>query len=302
MRVFITGGSGFVGREIVSELLRRNHSVTALARSSNAFSEEPGVTPVSGDITDVEPWIRALENCDAVIHLVGIIREFPGKGITFDKLHTEATRNILRAARQCGVQRYIQMSANGTRENAVTDYHRTKWAAEELVRSSGLDWTIFRPSLIFGPQDEFVNMLATLVKRLPVVPVMGDGTYRMQPVAVENVAVAFVSALERPETVGKTYHCCGPDRLSYNQLLDEIARTLNKASGARKLHQPLCLMKPLVSLFETFPLFPMTRDQLEMLLEENICEDNDWAKDFPLQLTPFSCGIAGYLTPGKPAG
>ena len=145
MRVFITGGSGFVGREIVSELLRRNHSVTALARSSNAFSEEPGVTPVSGDITDVEPWIRALENCDAVIHLVGIIREFPGKGITFDKLHTEATRNILRAARQCGVQRYIQMSANGTRENAVTDYHRTKWAAEELVRSSGLDWTIFSP-------------------------------------------------------------------------------------------------------------------------------------------------------------
>ncbi|NIQ96450.1 MAG: NAD(P)H-binding protein, partial [Desulfuromonadales bacterium] len=114
----------------------------------------------------------------AVIHLVGIIREFPGKGVTFKKLHTEATRNALAAAAECGVGRFLQMSANGTRANADTGYHQTKWQAEEAVRSSSLDWTIFRPSLIYGKDGEFVTMMKELVSKLPVVPVIGDGKYR----------------------------------------------------------------------------------------------------------------------------
>ena len=295
MKVFVTGGSGFVGREIITELLNHGHSVRALVRNAKSLQLVDDLETVVGDTTSHGTWCEKLAGCDAVIHLVGIIREFRSKNITFEKLHRQSTHNVVQAAENLGVKRFLQMSANGTRGDAVTRYHQTKWEAEELVRQSGLEWTIFRPSLIFGPQDQFVNMLARLIKLLPVVPVMGDGTYRLQPVCVNDVSVAFVDALIRPETVGKTYHCCGPEILSYDQLLDLIAEALGQVSGVRKFHQPLCLMKPLVGILESIPVFPLTSDQLTMLLEENTCNNNSWSDDFGLALTDLRTGIAAYL-------
>ena len=295
MQVFITAGSGFVGREIILQLIAEKHTVRALVRKAGALKDFVGIEIVVGDTTQPETLRNQLSGCDTVIHLVGIIREFTGRGITFKKLHVESTDHMLQAAEEQGIKRYLQMSANGTRGNATTAYHQTKWEAEELVRQSKLDWTIFRPSLIFGSHDQFVNMLAQLIKTLPIVPVMGDGQYQLQPVSVRDIAATFVAALERPETVGKTYPCCGPQTFSYDQILDLIAQALGQVAGTRKIHQPLWLMKPIVSLLQSSPLFPMTSDQLQMLLEGNICKDNNWQTDFSLELDEFSSGIRSYL-------
>lgn len=294
MRVFLTGGTGFVGRQMIHELLERGHQVRALVRA-NGKPLPPEVETVIGDTTNYNMLAGAAHDCDAIINLVGIIREFPTKNITFDLLHTQTTKNLIRLAEETGIRRYIHMSANGTRVDAATGYHQTKWRAEQTLRETALDWTIFRPSLIFGPDDLFVNMLAGLIKTLPVVPVMGDGRYRLQPVHVNDVACSFVQALERNDTIHHTYHCCGPEQLPYDQVLDLIGQALGRSRPVVKLHHPLCLMKPIVSVFQHFRPFPMTRDQLTMLLEENICSNSNWQEVFDLELTDFDSGIRQYL-------
>lgn len=296
MRVFLTGGTGFVGSEVLRQLISAGHTVRCLVRagSEGKLAVREGVEVRHGDVTEPETLESALEGCDAVIHLVGIIREFPGKGITFKRLHFEATRNMVEAAEAQGVKRYLQMSANGTRENAVSPYHQTKWQAEEAVRTSSPAWTIFRPSLIFGPGDAFVNMLAEMMRKLPAMPVIGDGRYRMSPVAVEDVAASFVKALTLPETVGRTFHCCGPQSHSYDEVLDLIGAALGKSHVA-KLHHPVLLMKPVVALFESIPAFPLTSSQMTMLLEGNECDPAEWAEAFGIRPREFAEGIKRYL-------
>ncbi|WP_305045814.1 complex I NDUFA9 subunit family protein [Geoalkalibacter sp.] len=299
MRVFITGATGFVGGEVLRQVLAAGHIARCLVRpgSEGRLPIQKNIEVRLGDATDLESLDGSLENCDAVIHLVGIIREFPAKGITFKRLHTEATRNLVRAAEAQGVRRYVQMSANGTRPNAVTAYHKTKWEAEQAVRDSHLDWTIFRPSLIFGPGDEFVNMLADLIRKAPLVPVIGDGRYRMAPVAVEDVAASFVAALGCETCIKQTYALCGPEDFSYDEILDQVGAALGKGR-VRKLHHPLCLMKPIVHLLQGIPGFPITSNQLSMLLEGNVCDEEarrSWRETFDIAPHPFAAGIRKYL-------
>ncbi|MBE0503545.1 MAG: complex I NDUFA9 subunit family protein [Desulfuromonadales bacterium] len=293
MKVFVTGGSGFVGTEVIRQLLAAGHTVRSLVHSKKAAST-PQLELWPGDATRPETLQGALAGCDAIIHLIGIIREFPDKQVTFQRLHIDATRNILAAAGEQGVRRYLHMSANGTRPDGVAEYHKTKWAAEELVRASGLDATIFRPSLIFGPGDAFVNMLAAIIRRTPIVPVIGDGEYQMTPVAVANVATGFVHALTQAESIGEIYHCCGPQTFTYNQLLDEIARALGR-SGITRIHQPVLMMRSLSALLEGMSFFPITSGQLTMLLEGNVCDPQPWAQTFGIELTPLGDGIRQYL-------
>lgn len=294
MKVFVTGASGFVGREVVRQLLKSDHQVRVLLRSESSGVRAENLEISVGDTTQPESLFPAVAGCDAVIHLVGIIREFQSRGITYDTLHRESTLNVLAAAEQCGVSRYLQMSANGTSAAATSGYHQSKWAAEQLVRQSSLNWTIFRPSLIFGPDDLFVNMLAGLIRKLPIVPVLGDGKYRLQPVSVSNVAEGFVTSLSDPKCHAKTYHCGGPHAYSYNKVLDLIGVALGKKSVC-KLHHPLFLMKPVISVLQSFPQFPMTSDQLQMLLDENICDPTTWSADLNIMLDDFAQGISKYI-------
>lgn len=291
MTVFVTGGTGFVGRAVVEKLLAQGHAVRLLVHK-NTDDEQPNVVQIPGDVSRKETFADAIRGCSVVIHLVGIIREFPDRGITFRKLHVEATRNVLEAARATGVTRFIHMSALGTRPNASSEYHRTKFEAEELVRNSGCAWTIFRPSLIFGKDDAFVNMFADYIRRFHVVPVIGDGKYRLQPIAVEDVARCFVDALGMKEAEGKTFEICGEDRLTYLQVLEEIGSALN--SKFVTLKSPTGLMKAIVPVLQKFPAFPLTTDQMTMLLEENIC-DGRWQEAFRFKPTPFREGIRQYL-------
>lgn len=296
MKIFITGGTGFVGGHLTRELLVRGHELRLLVhRGAPAVA---GVEQVEGDVTRLDSFEQATEGCDAVINLVGIIREFPSQGITFERLHVQATENVLAAAKKAGVGRYLQMSALGTRPAAVSDYHRTKFRAEEQVRGSGLEWTIMRPSLIFGPKDAFVNMLAAQLRLAPVMPVIGNGAYRLQPIHADDVARCFGLALELPETVGQCYELCGSDRLSYVELLDAVAEAMGRTAPF-KPRMPLGLMQLIIPVMQRIPQFPITMDQLQMLLEENIC-DGRWQETFSFAPKGFREGIREYLQ--KPAG
>jgi uncharacterized protein YbjT (DUF2867 family) len=292
MKVLVAGGTGFVGAHLIRELRRKGHTVVILSHQRSRSSEE-GIVIVRGDVTDPVSVGAAAWGCDTAINLVGIIREIPAKEVTFQNLHVLATRNMVNAAKEAGIQRYLQMSALGTRKDAVSNYHQTKYAAEEYVRASGLNWTIFRPSLIFGPRDAFVNMIADQILKFPVVPVIGDGSYRMQPIHADDVARCFVQALERPETVGHTYELCGPNRLTFLQMLTVVGRVLGK-SGVTTFKSPLGLMKAVVPFLQKIPAFPLTSDQLQMLVEESIC-DGAWRKTFTLEPIRFEAGIREYL-------
>ena len=294
MRVFITGGTGFVGGHVVRGLLERNHEVCLLVhRCSPDFK---GVQQFEGDVTRFESFDSAAQGCDAFINLVGIIREFPSRGVTFDKLHVEATTNALAAAHKAGIRRYIQMSALGTRPDAVSRYHKTKFQAEQLVRSSGLEWTVLQPSLIYGPKDAFINMLANQMRLAPVMPVIGSGSYRLQPIHADDVARCCAMVLEMPETVGQSYELCGNERLSYEELLDAVAAAMGRQVPF-KPHLPLGIMKRIIPVMQQLPQFPITSDQLQMLLEESIC-DGRWKETFHFEPREFCGGIREYL--GKP--
>ncbi len=292
MKICISGATGFVGKHLVKELLARGHTLRLLTHSSKAVLAD-NTEFVSGDVTSAASCQKGAAGCDAVINLVGIIREFPQKQITFERLHVEATRNMVDAARQNGVTRYLQMSALGSRPGAVSGYHRSKYAAEELVVASGLDYTIFRPSLIFGPEDAFVNMIAGFIRTISAVPVIGDGKYRLQPISADDVARCFALALAKPETCGKSYNLCGPDRLNYLEIVDAVAKALGRYF-VLKIKNPLLIMQLLTPILEKFSFYPVTSDQITMLLEESIC-DGSWQGTFGFEPTRFEAGISAYL-------
>ncbi len=159
-RVFVTGAGGFVGTAVTQRLVAGDHDVTVLAHRRPLQSGGDRVRTVRGDLSTPAALDDGLAGCSAVIHLVGIIRENKGLGVTFDRVHHLGTKNMLAAASRAGVRRFIHMSALGARSDAASEYHRSKFKAEQAVRDGGLDWTIFQPSLIHGPDGEFLKMLA----------------------------------------------------------------------------------------------------------------------------------------------
>lgn len=292
MKIFISGGTGFVGGHVTRELLSRGHELRLLVHRRSPAIE--GIEQVEGDVTKLESFEKSLEGCQAVINLVGIIREFPLKGITFEKLHVRATANMLAATQSAGIRRYVQMSALGTRPDARSNYHISKYRAEELVRSSSLEWTILRPSLIFGPKDAFINLLAAQLRHAPVMPIIGNGLYRLQPIHADDVARCFALSLELPEAIGQCFELCGNTALRYVDLLDTIASVMGK-SPPIKPRAPLGLMKLVIPVMQHIPQFPITSDQLQMLLEESICNGH-WKKFFKFEPRDFTEGIREYLS------
>jgi len=261
MKVCITGSTGFVGKGILSQLLAAGHEPRCLVRQTSA-GKLAGSGPVSGkmevveaDVTRSETLTGKMDGCEAVIHLVGIIREIPRLGISFERLHYEASKNVIDEARRAGVKRFLHMSALGSRAGAVSKYHQTKYRAEQYLIQSGLNYTIFRPSLIFGPEDKSINLFAKMIKSAPIVPVIGDGKNLFQPVALENVAQGFVNALTCAQAENKIYEVAGPERMSNDELLDTIAGGLRRK--IIKLHQPVALVRPMVRLMERFSFFPL---------------------------------------------
>lgn len=302
MRVLVTGGTGFVGRQILRELRVAGHGTFVLARNPDAaaargIARELSATIRAGDVLNPGSLANACGDIDAMIHLVGIISEVGEK--TFENVHTRGTQHIVAAAKSAGIKRFIQMSALGTRANAVARYHQSKWAAEEIVRSSRLDWTIFRPSIIYGAGDGFVNLFARLSRFSPVVPLIGGGRMKFQPIAVESVAEAFVKSLNEPRAIGQTFDLCGPEVLTLVEIVDAILAVTRRRR--MKLTLPFGLARVQAALLEFVcgkllgQAPPLNRDQLLMLQEDNVGE-SAWAVElFGLRQVRFSDGIASYL-------
>jgi NADH dehydrogenase len=300
MNVLVTGGTGFVGREILRELVASGHRVRILSRGT---WKSPGQSDntVPGNVLDAASLPQAFAGVDAVIHLVGIISEVGEQ--TFEHVHVLGTQNVVSAAEQAGVKRFVHMSALGSRPNAVARYHQSKWAAEEIVRGSGLDWTIFRPSIIYGPGDGFVNLFARIIRRSPIVPIMGNGESKFQPVTVESVAIAFVKALAEPPAVRQTFDLCGAEVFTLNEIVDAILTVMQRQR--LKLHVPLAAARFQAALLEfIYPKVlgkaaPLNRDQLHMLQEDNTGETRAATDLFGLDHPPFRQRIARYLCPSS---
>ena len=293
--IVVTGATGFVGREIVRQARAEGFPVRAIVRNPKAargWAERHGVELFAGDVLDAASLEGAMSGATCVIHLVGIIVE-RGES-TFERVHTQATENMVSAARKAGVKRFLQMSALGTRPEARSRYHKTKWAAEQCVRNSGLAWTIFRPSLIYGAGDKSIRVLTTVVRRLPVVPVLGSGNGRIQPVAVETVAQCFVRAVENNCSIGRTYDVCGPVAFTWNALYDKLLTHLGRRKP--KLHLPLPVARATAAVLEALlPHPPFTRDQLLMIEEDNTGDPGPVVRDFRIEPEPFEMGLARYL-------
>lgn len=248
--ILITGGTGFVGRAVVRELACRGRKVRVLARHTDSetaktLQRDTGCELAAGSVTEPASLAPALQGITGVIHLVGIIMERGTQ--TFERIHAQGTRNVVAACEAAGVRRLVHMSASGTREHAVSAYHKTKWQGECAVRGSRLDWTIFRPAIIHGPGDGFCSLL---VRQMTpplrwltggIVPMIGDGSVLVQPVPVDDVAAAFAQSLEQPASIGRTYELGGPP-ITYRELLF----TLAERAGVR-IH-PLAVPRELAYL------------------------------------------------------
>ena len=295
--VLVTGGTGFVGTHVCRALIARGLLPRLLVRPGSEGRIPPDIREKGrftlGDVTDREAVEYAAQGTTAVVHLAGIIREFPAKGVTFERLHVAATRNVVDAAVRWEIPRLVHMSALGARAGGATAYFDTKGRAEEYVRASGLAWTIFRPSVIFGPGDQFINELGRLLRAAPFLPVPGDGKYLLQPVFAGDVAKGFADALLWPETERQAFDVGGPERFSYNELLDLVAAGIGRR--ARKMHVPLSVLRPAVRRLERFGKFPLTTDQLEMLLAGNVCDSDPFYTAF--RFSPLA--LSGYLSGGS---
>lgn len=304
MRVAIFGGTGFVGRYIVEALLAAGHDPVLLVRpgSEQKVPHADRCQLVPGDIDNAAAIVSTLRNCDAAIWLIGILRERPAEGITFQGLQFEAACRVIDTAVAQSVPRFLLMSANGVAADG-TPYQRSKYQAEQHLAASGLAGTVFRPSVVFGNPHgrmEFCTQLRDQMIRPPLpAPAFftglspSKGSFSMSPVFVEDVAAAFVRSLDAAEAIGATWELGGPDALRWPEILRRIAR----ACGRSKLILPVPVL-PLrlaAGVLDRFSFFPVTRDQLTMLLEGNVVNSEEAFQRLGITPAPFADEQLDYL-------
>ena len=300
--VILTGGSGFVGTAVLKELVHRGWHVNALVNRGALAEGGDDVTPIRGDVFDAAALDRGMAGCTACVHLIGIIRENRRKGVTFDRMHVDATRQVLHAAARNGVTRYVHMSAIGSRPDAPSAYHRTKFAAEQSVRFCGLRATILRPSMIHGPGGEFMKMEANWARGRAVpylfMPYFGRGVLGLsgagllQPLFVDDVARAFVDALDRDGTIGQTFEIGGPDRVSWPQLHHDVSVAVTGKSK-RAIAIPAWYAKLLTRVVPS-PLLPFNLAQVQMSEEDNVTDLRPFERAFEFVPSGWKQSLASY--------
>jgi NADH dehydrogenase len=315
--VLVTGATGFVGRAVVRELVAQGHRPVCFVRSEAKLiagmpeSLRGSVGVREGDLFDEQQLTAAVGSVDAVIHVVGILVEDRRQGQTFERVHVEATRRVVEACKANSVRRLVHMSAIGTRPNAVSEYHRSKWTSECLVRDSGLDWTIFRPSIIHGPDGEFMRMLRRMVCEatvrafgfipvpFPFVPHLGDGRSMVQPVSVLDVAHCSVAALRMPETIGQTYGLGGPRAMTWREMYVICRETMPGAKRWKPvIGQPVCMAKLAAMTVMKLPILPKLMrfnvDQVVMSQEDSVCDVGPVERTFGIKMRDFREDLTRY--------
>lgn len=301
--VLVTGASGFVGSHLVPAMLDAGIHVRALVRDAEAAAlVERRLTPAqranletrTGDVTELATLPAALEGADAVLHLVAIPRDWDG-GASLRLVNTEGTRNIVRAATDAGVRRFVHLGALGVADEPDLHYASSKAKGMAIVRASGLDWTILSPSLLFGPRDGFFNILADLVRLSPgIVPITGKGDARFQPLAIGDLARIAVRVLQDPSTAGTEYLLGGPRYWTYREIMEEVLR----AMGARRalVPVPVTLIRLVAGTMEALRVkaFPVATDQLRQLKLDNTGDLDVVRSSFGFDPQPMEGGL-GHL-------
>jgi uncharacterized protein YbjT (DUF2867 family) len=293
-KIAVLGSSGFIGTHLTLFLLQMGYHLNLLHHRTDPDYVSPRgqIESVTGSINDEDALVRCFAGCSHVYHLVGIIAETRTQ--TFQRTVAEGSRTIIEAARKAGVAKIIYLSALGASKDAETAYFRTKWEAEQAVIDSGLDYTIFRPSIVYGVRDKFINMIASMVKYSPIVPVIGDGQYRLQPIYVEELAAVMAHASRAEHTGGKIYEVGGPEQLTYMEILDIILRVMGRKRLVMKV--PISWARMAAAVMEKIlKPAPLTRDQIRMLEKESICDHTIVEKEFGVTFSRLELQLQKYL-------
>lgn len=284
MTVLVTGGTGFIGPHVVHALRVRDTPVRALVRKPAGATRLAawGVELATGDVTDPASLIAACDGVDTIVHLVAIIK---GRPADFERVMAQGTRNVVAAAQEAGVRRFVLASALGLDERSkdAVPYFAAKWEMERAVRESGLDHVIFRPSFVFGRDGGVLPTFIRLARLAPMTPIIGPGRQRLQPIWVEDLAQYYALSATEQTGTNRTFELGGPEAVSWNQFWERLKRVL----GVRRpsIHVPFGVMRTQAAMTERLPGAPVSRDQLTMLeLGDNVVTDPSAVETFQLPL------------------
>lgn len=287
MTTAVIGATGFVGSHLVPHLAGAGHRVRAISRRGSRRAHwAENVEPMAGDVESGAGLEEALGGTDAVVYLVAIPRE--AKGRRFEEVNVRGVERAVDAAKHAGVRRFVHLSAMGVIDDRRLDYLSSKWRGERAVRTSGLDWVVLRPSLLFGPGDGFFNLIkTTLTWWSPgIVAIPGDGKARFQPLSVQDLAIAVEKSVTEADRSGSVYEIGGPEHLTYRQIVDAVMR----ATGKRrlKLNMPVPLIGALTAVTDrVLPIFPVRHDQIKSLGRPNSTGLDAFEAAFGIQPRPL---------------
>jgi uncharacterized protein YbjT (DUF2867 family) len=297
-RILVAGGTGFIGRAVVRRLVASGADVavmTAHMASNSAAIRRMGAAPVQGDVTDPDSLPRAVAGASAVIQAL-TFPTFPvekkSRGFTFEAFDHHGTARLVAAAAAAGVGRFVYCSGSGAAPDAPKTWYRAKWGGEEAVRAAGIPFSIVRPSWIYGPEDRALNRFVTFARRLPFVPVVGDGRQRLQPVFIDDVA-AVLGRAAAPDGPSGTFEIGGPDVMS----MDGVLRTMLSVMGKRRplFHVPAFAPKAAGFVLQALPKPPLSPDAVDFLTGDAVADTGALLQAFNIRLTPLREGLASYL-------
>ena len=305
MNVAIFGATGFVGKYLLEELKKHDYNAQMLIRkgSENKIDISSNHKIILGDISNKDAIKQTLKDADAIIYTIGIIREFKRKNITFDYLHHQGIKNVIKEAEKLKIKRFVLMSANGVKKEGAK-YQTSKYLGEMALINSNLNWPIFRPSLIFGDSDGRDEFCAQLKKDMLSLPFpaplfhkgllpFNAGQFKMSPIHVKNVASFFVKSIKMDNTFNKTYELGGPNDYTWKEIINIISNAYGKNKWT--IPAPVIPIKILAYLFDSFKWFPITTGQLTMLLEGNTCNSEKTFEEFDIQPIKFDKESLSYL-------
>jgi NADH dehydrogenase len=293
-RVLVTGGTGFIGSHVVAQLTAARHDVVVLTRRRERARHLlllPTVRVVEADPQEPATLVRYTRDMTAAINLVGILHEHGRE--SFERVHVAFPRTLTTACDRAGISRILHMSALGANPDAPSRYQRSKAAGEAVIAESGLAWTIFRPSVVFGRGDTFLNLFATLAQWFPVIP-LAAANARFQPIFVGDVAACFARALVGDETIGQRFELCGPKVYTLGELVRYVAVTSGHPRPVAALGPALANLQARVMEWLPGPL--LTRDNLASMQRDNVCEGCLTAR-FDVTPTALEAIAPEYLAP-----
>jgi uncharacterized protein YbjT (DUF2867 family) len=299
VKIAITGGSGFVGRHLVERLIAQGHSVVLLGRHSlreSTASDPSRVTYVASDLSDVNVLARAFAGCDAVAHCAGINREIDAQ--TYQRVHVEGTRNVVVAAQRARVRRITLMSFLRARPDCASPYHESKWAAEEIIRNSGLEYTIFKAGMVYGRGDHMLDHLSHSLHTLPVFATVGLREKAIRPLAIDDLIQAMNAALVERQLTNQTIAITGAEAL----YLSDAARRVAAVLGRRILilPAPVWFHYILAQFFEWTMKVPLVAKAQVRILREGVVEPATVCDPLPSDLAPTRRFTAEQIRSGLP--